>query len=190
MMLNYFANLSVIQVIIQRLSAAITTVPDTQGWLYGMGLLFLFTIIALPIGFRWEFLQFEALRATWNDILGIVITSLWMPALIEELVFRVLLLPRTTENLPIGLVWFWVGISLVLFIVYHPLNAISFFPSGRDTFFNLIFLTLAGLLGFVCSLAYLQSGSLWTPVFIHWLVVAVWLLLLGGYGKLYRSPQT
>ena len=113
-----------------------------------------------------------------------------MPALIEELVFRVLLLPRTTENLPIGLVWFWVGISLVLFIVYHPLNAISFFPSGRDTFFNLIFLTLAGLLGFVCSLAYLQSGSLWTPVFIHWLVVAVWLLLLGGYGKLYRSPQT
>lgn len=51
--------------------------------------------------------------------------------------------------------------------------------------FNLVFLLLAALLGFVCSVAYLQSGSLWTSVVIHWLAVVVWLLLLGGYKKLY-----
>jgi predicted Abi (CAAX) family protease len=72
-----------------------------------------------------------------------------------------------------------------MFIVYHPLNALSFFPKGLKTFFNWVFLVLAALLGIICSIAYLQSGSLWTPVVIHWLAVVIWLLLLGGYGKLY-----
>jgi predicted Abi (CAAX) family protease len=81
--------------------------------------------------------------------------------------------------------WFWGCLSLFLFVVYHPLNALSFFSRGIETFFNRIFLTLAALLGMLCSLTYLQSGSLWTPVVIHWLVVVVWLLLLGGYRKLY-----
>ncbi len=72
-----------------------------------------------------------------------------------------------------------------MFIVYHPLNALSFFPRGLETFFNVIFLVLAALLGIVCSIAYIQSGSLWTAVGIHWFAVVVWLLLLGGYRKLY-----
>jgi len=77
----------------------------------------------------------------------------------------------------------------VMFVVYHPLNALSFFSQGLETFFNSAFLLLATLLGITCSIAYLQSGSLWTPVVIHWLAVVVWLLFLGGYRKLYEVVQ-
>jgi predicted Abi (CAAX) family protease len=42
---------------------------------------------------------------------------------------------------------------------------------------------LAALLGVVCEIAYLKTGSLWSPAAIHWLVVAVWLTVLGGYRK-------
>ncbi|MFB2837851.1 type II CAAX prenyl endopeptidase Rce1 family protein [Floridanema evergladense] len=82
-------------------------------------------------------------------------------------------------------VWFWGSLSLVLFIIYHPMNAVTFFPAGRKTFFNPIFLLLAAVLGIVCSVVYLQSGSLWLPVIIHWLVVVVWLVFLGGYKQLH-----
>jgi predicted Abi (CAAX) family protease len=173
-------------VIAHRLITAVSTLPDSEAWLHAAALILIFTIIALPIGFQRGFLQLEVLRASWSKIIGIIATSLFMPAVIEELFFRVLLLPRTTENVsPLGL-WFWGCISLAMFIVYHPLNALSFFPRGLKTFFNVVFLVLAALLGIVCSIAYIQSGSLWTPVVIHWLAVVVWLLLLGGYKKLYE----
>jgi predicted Abi (CAAX) family protease len=185
MFLNYLYKLPIIMVIVHRLSAAISTVPNTEAWLYACFLSLLLTIIALPIGFRWGFLQIEVLRASWQTIAGVIATAFLMPAVTEELFFRVLLLPRSTENVSVLGLWFWGGVSLAMFIVYHPLNALSFFPKGLKTFFNWVFLVLAALLGIICSIAYLQSGSLWTPVVIHWLAVVIWLLLLGGYGKLY-----
>ncbi len=171
--------------LVDRLTAPVFTIPDAETWLHTAVLLLLFTIIALPIGFRSGFLQIEVLRASWIKITAIILTALLTPAITEELFFRVLLLPRNAENIPVAQLWLWGCTSLVLFIAYHPLNAISFFSRGRKTFFNLVFLVLAALLGIVCSLAYIQSGSLWTPVALHWLAVVVWLLLLGGYGRLY-----
>ncbi len=50
-------------------------------------------------------------------------------------------------------------------------------------------LQTARLLILFTLIAYLQSGSLWTPVVIHWLAVVVWLLFLGGYRKLYAVVQ-
>jgi len=49
---------------------------------------------------------------------------------------------------------------LATFVVYHPLNALTFYPVGRSTFMNPVFLLLAAILGVACSIAYLQSGSL------------------------------
>ena len=171
-------------VIAHRLSAAISTLPNTEAWLQAAALLLLFTIVALPIGFHFGFLQLEVLKASWGTITSIIFGSFFTPAVTEELFFRVLLLPRTTEHVSMSLLGFWGCISLVMFIVYHPLNALSFFPRGLKTFFEIVFLVLAALLGIVCSLAYIQSNSLWTPVLIHWLAVVVWLLFLGGYRKL------
>lgn len=185
MLIQDLVNLSAIAIIAHRLQAAISAFPDAQSWLYAAGLLLLFTIVALPIGFQSGFLQFGVLRVPWQTLIGIIATSFLTPAVTEELFFRVLLLPRSAENISVLGLWFWGCISLALFILYHPLNALSFFPRGLKTFFNIPFLVLAALLGLVCSLAYIQSGSLWTPVAIHWLVVVVWLILLGGYKKLY-----
>src|SRR5919199_669778 len=172
-------------VIAHRLSAAISTLPNTEAWLQAAALLLFFTILALPIGFHLRFIKFEVLKASWGTITGILVTSFFMPAVTEELFFRVLLLPRTPEHVSVPLLWFWGCISLVMFIVYHPLNALSFFPRGLKTFFEIVFLLLAALVGIFRSFAYIQSDSLWTPVLIHWLAVVVWLLFLGGYRKLY-----
>ncbi|NEQ25773.1 MAG: CPBP family intramembrane metalloprotease [Microcoleus sp. SIO2G3] len=184
-----FANLTVIHVVRDRIYAAISTIPETEAWLQTVGLLILFTLVALPLGFFSGFLQVEVLKTSWKTVLGIIATSLITPAVTEELFFRVLFLPQTTESVSISKLWLWGIISLVMFIVYHPLNALSFFSQGLETFFNSAFLLLATLLGITCSLAYLHSGSLWTPVVIHWLAVVVWLLFLGGYRKLYTVVQ-
>ncbi|WP_226591035.1 CPBP family glutamic-type intramembrane protease [Microseira wollei] len=142
------------------------------------------TVISLPIGFYQGFLQVDILKASRIKVATIIGRTFFFPGVSEELFVRVLLLPHPSENASISAHWLWACISLAVFIVYHPLNALSFFPAGRPTFFNPVFLLLAALLGIVCTIAYLKSGSLWLPVAIHWLVVVVWLLLLGGYGKL------
>jgi predicted Abi (CAAX) family protease len=78
----------------------------------------------------------------------------------------------------------WATLSLFLFVIYHPLNALTFFSQGRETFFDPIFLCLAAGLGIICTITYYQTGSLWLPVLIHWLVVVVWLLCFDGLTKL------
>ena len=88
-----------LRVIADRFRVAISTIPEAQAWLHVAALLLLFTIIALPIGFQGGFLQIEVLRASWRTITGIIAMSLFMPAIAEELFFRVFLLPQTTESL-------------------------------------------------------------------------------------------
>ena len=88
--------------IAHRLSVAVSTLPDAQAWLQAVGLLLLFTVIALPIGFRWGFLQFEVVRVSWLTLIGIIATSLLTPAVTEELFFRVLLFPQTTEHIAVA----------------------------------------------------------------------------------------
>jgi predicted Abi (CAAX) family protease len=73
---------------------------------------------------------------------------------------------------------------LTAFVVYYPLEGLTVYPAGLGTLTNPVFLLLAAVLGIVCTQAYFQSGSVWSAVIIHWLVVVVWLLLLRGYGKL------
>jgi predicted Abi (CAAX) family protease len=74
-------------VIAHRFSAAVSTIPDVEVWFHFVALLLLFTVIALPSGFQWGFLQIEVLRASWQTITGILTTSLVMPAVTEELFF-------------------------------------------------------------------------------------------------------
>lgn len=177
--LNFFQKLT------WRVSTAFFTFPTIKAWLIATVLLLILTLFCLPLGLWCNFLKFEGAEASKKVILSIIASSLLTPAISEELFFRVLLLPHPLENMARAKIWFWVSISLILFIIYHPLNAVTFFPAGRKTFFHPIFLLLAAILGIVCSVVYLQSGSLWLPVIIHWLVVVVWLLFLGGYKQLH-----
>lgn len=166
-----------------RLGVAILTIPDAHAWAFSGALLLVYALISLPIGFYSGFVRFDVFPDSRVAIAGILAGSLLMPGISEELFFRVLLLPHPTENASLAALWLWGCIGLVIFLIYHPLNILAL---GHDrTFRNPVFLLLAALLGIACTLSYWQSGSLWPPVIIHWLIVVVWLLLLGGYRELH-----
>jgi len=174
-----------VQLLVQRIAIALQTSPTLEAWKYAAILLLIFALVALPVGFASGFVQFDVSGLTWKRTGIVLATSLVFPAMSEELFFRVLLLPNPLEKAGTIAQWVAVAISLFLFVIYHPANAYTFFPAGRKVFVHPVFLSLAALLGLICTLAYLHNGSLWTPVFLHWIVVAVWLLLLGGYWKLH-----
>lgn len=50
-------------------------------------------------------------------------------------------------------------------------------------FLDPVFLVLVTLLGIVCTITYLKSGSVWLPILFHWLMVVVWIIFLGGWQK-------
>ncbi|MCT7950413.1 CPBP family glutamic-type intramembrane protease [Ancylothrix sp. C2] len=181
MMLGYF-----VKVIFSRLTGAFYTVPRMDDWLVCAAILGVYTLIAVPVGWRWGFLNFKVEKSL-IVVLGVILGSLLQPAFSEELFFRVLFLPHKTENFSGVSLWGWMVLGLICFIVYHPLNAISFFPMGKEVFFEPVFLFLAAVLGVGCTVVYWCSGSVWPAVVLHWVVVVVWLLLFGGYERLYAG---
>lgn len=172
---------------LERAIAAFSTIPTLQDCCLVAALLGIYAAIAIPAGFRLKFIQRQNTGLSWPTQIVVILAVFLSPGFTEEIFFRVLLLPHPSENTS----WetqFWMGLlSLTLFIVYHPLNAYTFFPAGRQVFLQPAFLLLATLLGILCTITYLASGSFWLPVFAHWLIVVVWLLFLGGYGKLYAG---
>ncbi len=166
--------------IVERILTSVSTLPTFQDWLYALTLLLIYASIAIPIGWKLGFLQFET-SLNESIVLRIAIIAMVMPGLLEELVWRVVLIPHPTETIDPNLRWLWVALSLILFTIYHPLN----FFVKHDTFKDPIFLVLATLLGVVCTVSYLESGSIWTPVFIHWAIVVAWLSFCGGYNKIH-----
>lgn len=165
------------QKILFRLIQSTTTLPDRTAWSWAIGLLLLYGLIFLPIGFWGQFLTLQIETSLWT-IAAVTVRALIMPGISEELFFRAILIPHPSESVSRGGRMRWIGISSIAFVLYHPFN---FFAPAF--FSDPIFLIGAGLLGIVCTISYLQSGSIWTAVVIHWIVVVVWLLGLGGLAK-------
>jgi predicted Abi (CAAX) family protease len=172
-----------VPLLLRRLEDAWRTLPGRRDWLHAGALLLIFSLLALPIGYAAGFLQ-RGSAIPWSATPRIVLTAFLFPTVVEGNLFRVMLLPHPSEKASAGANCFWAFVSLVLYTASHPLNAILFSHAHRPTFTDPAFLLLAALLGLACTLAYLQSGSLWPPVAIHWAVVVVWLLFLGGYRML------
>lgn len=171
------------QLIKQRLLTAFSTFPTVANLLKLAPTLLVLGFILLLIGFKSNFLYINLLPG-WEKIAKIVAMTFLRPALGEELIFRILFLPHPDENPSIKKLFFWGVITMTVFIIYHPLEALTWYPAGRDVFVDPYFLILATLLGVMCTIAYSISGSLWLPVIIHWLAVAIWLVLLGGCARL------
>ena len=183
-----FGETAIISPVLRRILAATLTFPRLGDWLIALIILMVYGAIALPLGLRNGFLRWQKpikKRLGWKLLL-----LLFSPALLEELVFRVMLLPYPShDNLP--KYWFiWAFTGLLLFILYHPLNALIFYQKARPVFRRPIFLWLCGLLGLACTVAYFLTGSLWIIVLIHWLVVVIWLFGLGGEKSLVTSKNT
>lgn len=179
-----FTNIAPVTILLNRVLASLV-LPRVGDWLIVGITLLIYGAIALPLGWRCGFLSWSFVADKPLHLLGITLQTLITPAIVEELVFRVLLLPHPIEVMN----WYswalWAGLGLILFILYHPLNAETFYRVGFPTFFQPIFLVLAGLLGLCCTVAYALTGSLLAIAFIHWIVVLIWLLALGGRGKLW-----
>lgn len=186
---NLFGDVPIISALARRVLASVVFLPRQQDWLKLAFAIVIYSAIAIPLGFKFGLLRWQRWQESLGSGLKLIPALFLMPALVEELVFRVMALPYPTElNL------FWptavaMGLSLVLFVLYHPLNAMLFYPRGRSLFFQPIFLALTALLGAIATALYWQTGSLWLIVIFHWLVVVVWLMMLGGYAQLINNPE-
>ncbi|MDM9584760.1 CPBP family glutamic-type intramembrane protease [Nostoc sp. GT001] len=183
-----FTNISPLSILLNRVLASLV-VPRFKDWLVIVVLLIIYSILALPYGWKFGFLQIELWSANWTNKCLLILRCLFLPAIMEELFFRVFLLPHPSEITS----WFqwslWAIVSLLLFILYHPLNAKTFFKAGITTFFNRVFLVLAAFLGIICTVGYTLTGSLFVIVLIHWVVVVVWLIVFGGIRKLDNNQK-
>lgn len=166
-----------------RLVTALCTRPRWQDWQLALGLLAGFSLLVLPLGF-WHHWLVPTVALPWPQSIWLAGRVLVIPALVEESFWRVLMLPHKTEILTPQQRWLLGIPMLALFVMMHLLSSVTLYPNGFPTFFNPIFLFATALLGLICTIAYWRSGSVWVPVAMHWLVVFVWLMFLGGYGRL------
>jgi predicted Abi (CAAX) family protease len=186
-----FGQFPLLSILVIRLWAGIVNFPNLTGWLLIFGLLVGYGIVALLIGFKTRFLTLSSLEkftsgGLWVNIRSIV-QLFFLPALVEEIGFRLLLIPHPIETAISSDIYLWSIGSLILFTIYHPLNAWTLYKLGNPTFMDWRFLLLTSLLGLVCSIGYLITGSIWSAVLIHWLVVSSWLKLFGGEQLLDRK---
>lgn len=105
-----------------------------------------------------------------------VLLAILSPALWQEILFRVLLLPHPTEGVTPVMIGLWTVISLGLWLAYHALR-LRPRASGPHLLANLACPAVVGLLA---TVIYLATGSLWIGTGFHW---GTWWLSQGG------SPQ-
>lgn len=160
-----------------NLLAGLRTPPfraPLRAWL----LLPFYALIALAVGFGSGLFQFEILSTKLAFLLPF--TLFIFPSFLEEAVFRGLLIPRNIVDHGRKRLILAVGGSTLLFVIWHPLGALTINPSAIPIFLDPAFLLIVTALGITCSYGYAVSRSLWIPVLIHWLTVVTWVFLLGG----------
>lgn len=160
--------------------------PATLG--RALTILVAYAALALPLGWRSGFLSPWRLEEI-GPALRAIPALLLMPALGEELIFRVALLPHPLEGESLASAAAWGALSLGLFVLYHPVAARCWYPPGRGVFRDGRFLAQCALLGGACVLIYGVTGSLWPPVLLHGLAVTLWLWGLGGRARMQEQPQ-
>ncbi|MEB3321287.1 MAG: CPBP family glutamic-type intramembrane protease, partial [Synechococcaceae cyanobacterium] len=166
--------LPVVPILLRRLSDALFTPLTPAALALTAALLGIHAALVLPAGLRSGFLRRR--RPSPLPVLLLHAAGLFvMPALVEELIFRVALLPHPLEGEPPATALAWAALSLGLFVAYHPIAGRLWYPPGRRLFRQPRFLLPCALLGVVCTVAYQVTGSLWPPVLLHGLVVLVWL---------------
>jgi len=170
--------------LLNRVLAAVLAPARWHEWAVLLAVLGGYTAIALPIGLKSGFLTpiHAGLPPAQSALL--VARTFFLPALLEEFV-RILILPHPMEGLSLLAWWFWAIFSIFIYVIYHPINARTFYRPGYPLFFSKPFLLLCTLLGIACTLLYAVTGSLLMLVLLHWIVVVIWLLFLGGYRQLY-----
>lgn len=106
------------------------------------------------------------------------------PSLLEEAFFRGILIPNDAARRSKPRIIAYIVLSTAAFVLWHPANALTINRTAAGIFLDPAFLLIVTALGITCSVSYVLSHSLWTPIIIHWLTVVVWVIFLGGRNKL------
>ena len=165
-------------------------VPSMGDWLMTLATAVAYGAIAIPLGLWGKLLSLRNILGSVRpgQLTVRLLQALLVPAMLEELIFRVLLLPHPTEGVLTTTFMLWATLSLVLFVISHPLQAMIFRPHLMSLFSRPLFIGLTALLGLSCIIIYTNTGSLWTLIGFHWLVVVSWLVFLGGWQRLRFRP--
>ena len=164
----------------RRLRAALR-LPNRAGWYATVLVTVLYLVAAWPLARAAGLISLAAPAPTAGELALLGVRVLLLPAMVEEVVFRVLPNPHPRERAGRSRVVLAGVLSLAAYVLLHPLGGLLL--QLPTPFLEPAFLLLAALLGTACLLLYRFSGSLWSPVLLHWLVVVGW-LSLGGRGLL------
>jgi predicted Abi (CAAX) family protease len=170
--------------LLERLSQALSTDAWRQTLPLTLLLLGVQAGVAIPLAARSGLINAADRWRPGRGWLRRAAGLLVMPAMAEELIFRVALLPQPDEGMGLARSAGWLTLSVLAFVAYHPLAGTCWYPAGRRLFRRPDFLAQCALLGLLCGLAYLASGCLWSAVAIHWITVVLWLEWLGGRRQL------
>lgn len=155
-----------------------------KDWMVIAILLLIIMTTCLPLGLWCNFLSIKIPELSATKTIRVLVNRFLFPCFAEELIFRVLLLPAKNSPIPIQTQLLLGAVSLAAYVASHPLNATLFYKQASEIFTNPFFLFSTTILGIACTFAYMTSGSIWTPIAIHWITIISWLLALGGYSKL------
>ncbi|HXC74430.1 MAG TPA: CPBP family glutamic-type intramembrane protease [Sphingomicrobium sp.] len=147
--------------------------PDRGGWLRALAELAWTLPVMLLIAHFGGLIHLAPPTDAITSI-GLAATLFVAPALGEELVFRGLIIPRDHPSAR------WIILAAALFVLWHPLQAVTIGPAWSGAFLDPWFLGAVAVLGTALGRIYAATKSLWPPILVHWFVVASWKLFLGG----------
>lgn len=151
-------------------TSAVRTWPGRRNWVEALSLLAVLTIFALVTGTAAQVFTF-APAANWPELVAIALIAILIPALVEEMVFRVLIAGRQGR-------WRAAG-ALTLFVLWHPAQLWLGLPMAQPVSADPAFLAITAALGLACAITWRRSGSIWPAVAMHWAVVMMWKGLAG-----------
>jgi len=179
-----FGQLPLIPTLLGRIGDSLFPEWDPTGQLGSLAIAIGYGAIALSLGWRSGWLPRRWRWAPWRQLLPRAARWFVVPALVQEVLFRALLLPSALDGVPPLAMVPWLALSVGLFVAWHGLPLGRGREALRMRRSDPRGLVQLSLLGLACGLAFVVSGSLWPSVWIHWLAVLVWRQALPGQPRL------
>eukprot|EP00978_Attheya_sp_CCMP212_P007324 scaffold17003_cov41-Attheya_sp.AAC.1 len=174
--------MQILNVIGSRVKLGFMTWPSHQGWIYTFGITSGSTLLAGGVATVTGFVDPVKDMTKPNPIK--MLSAFLVPSLVEELLWRVVLLPHPTVQ-PISLQYAMA--ILFLHVGMHPvLGELELFgPRGRFVFCDPIFLVLATIvLGGATASYSVSGGSVYAAIVAHAVPVTLWRDCFGGEQRL------
>jgi predicted Abi (CAAX) family protease len=147
--------------------SAFVTIPTLRGWLETGLALAIFLCVAGYIGLQADLFKLQWTDA-WLQFAIIALVTLIVPALVEELVFRVVIPEMTGGKVRSEVM------ALTLFALWHPVQVWLHLPMAQPLFEQPEFIAIVALMGACCAVLRRRTHSLWPAVLFHWITVLAW----------------